>query len=43
VAIRQFNNIAASLDANQLIQFGIYHDPAHGVAETLTKEKASRI
>jgi|GraSoiStandDraft_12_1057312.scaffolds.fasta_scaffold29895_1 hypothetical protein len=43
--IRQFSNIAASLDANQLIQFGIYHDPAHGVAETLplTKEKASRI
>jgi hypothetical protein len=43
--IRQFSNIAATLDSNQVIQFGLYHDPTNGSIERLplTKEKALRI
>lgn len=43
--IRQFSNIAASLDVNQLIQFGVYNDPRNESVEKLplTKEKALRI
>ena len=43
--IRQFSNIAATLDSGQIIQFGIYRDPLNGAMDRLflDKAKASRI
>ena len=43
--IRQFSNIAATLDAGQVVEFGVPSDPSNGALDKvpLSKEKASRI